>query len=90
MQIALGARAVALIRWTTGLLPYTAAVTWAFAGAVAGATSAGEPLLADAAATGLAGVLAAAHDVTQFSAPKGSGCQVCLTHGGARALGDLE
>ena len=50
---------------------------------------AGEPLLAAAAATGLAGVLAAAHDVTQFGTHK-SGCQVRLTHGGARALGDLE
>ena len=52
--------AVALIRWTTGLLPYTAAVVWAFVGAVAGAAGAGEPLLAAAAGVGLATVLAAA------------------------------
>ena len=54
------ATAVALIRWTTGLLPYTAAVVWAFVGAVAGAAGAGDPLLAAAAGVGLAAVLAAA------------------------------
>ncbi|GAA4693993.1 hypothetical protein GCM10023215_34440 [Pseudonocardia yuanmonensis] len=54
------ATAVALLRWTGGLLPYLAAVVWAFAGAVLGARGAGEPVLAVGAAVGLAVVIAAA------------------------------
>lgn len=50
--------AVALLRWTEGLLPYAGAVAWAFVGAVAGAAGAGEPVLAVAAGVGLAVVVA--------------------------------
>lgn len=52
--------AVGLLRWTGVLLPYLAAVVWAFVGAVFGARGAGEPVLALGAAVGLVVVLVAA------------------------------
>lgn len=45
--------AVVVVRWTRGLLPYSAAVLWALVGAALGAWGAGEPLLAAAAAAGV-------------------------------------
>ncbi|MCD0486056.1 hypothetical protein LO771_27635 [Streptacidiphilus sp. ASG 303] len=45
--------AVAVIRWSNGLLPYTLAACWALATAGLGAADAGEALLAAAAAAGL-------------------------------------
>lgn len=45
--------AVAILVWTTGLLPYAAATAWAFAGAIVGALNAGQPILAGAAAVGV-------------------------------------
>ncbi len=54
------ATAVALLRWTSVLLPYLAAVVWAFVGAVLGARGAGEPVLAIGAAAGLLVVVVAA------------------------------
>ncbi|MFP5284068.1 MAG: hypothetical protein ACLGIF_11535 [Actinomycetes bacterium] len=47
------ATAVAILRWTGGMLPYALAVAWAFVGAIIGASGAGQPLLAAAAALGL-------------------------------------
>jgi hypothetical protein len=44
------ATALAILRWTGGLLPYAATAVWAFAAVVIGASGAGEPLLAGAAA----------------------------------------
>ena len=52
------ATAVVVLRRTRGLLPYAAAVVWALVGAVLGAAGAGEPVLAGAAAAGLAVVVA--------------------------------
>lgn len=46
------ATAVALLVWMSGLLPYAAAVCWAFIGAVIGAAAAGQPALAAGAAIG--------------------------------------
>lgn len=54
------ATAVVLLRWTGVLLPYLAAVVWAFVGVVLGARDAGEPVLAAAAAVGLLAVVVAA------------------------------
>jgi hypothetical protein len=55
------ATAVVLLRWTRVLLlPYLAAVVWAFVGAVLGARGAGEPVLALGAAVGLLAVVVAA------------------------------
>lgn len=53
------ATAVAILRRTHGLLPYAAAVAWAFVGAAVGAAGAGEPVLAAAAGVGLVAVVAA-------------------------------
>ncbi len=53
------ATAVTLVRRTRALPAYVAAVAWAFVGAVIGAADAGQPVLAAAAGTGLAVVLAA-------------------------------
>lgn len=50
--------AVVVLRRTGGLLPYAAAVVWALVGAVLGASGAGEPVLATAAALGLLVVVA--------------------------------
>src|SRR4051794_2100867 len=47
------ATTVLVLRWTGGLLPYAAAVVWALVGAVLGASGAGQPLLAVAAAVGI-------------------------------------
>lgn len=47
------ATAAAILRWTSGLLPYAAAVIWALVGATVGAAAAGEPGLAIAAVVGL-------------------------------------
>ena len=47
------ATAVTLLVWMSGLLPYAAAVCWAFVGAVIGAAGAGQPALAAGAAIGL-------------------------------------
>ncbi|MBN6040334.1 hypothetical protein [Amycolatopsis sp. 195334CR] len=47
------ATAVFLLRWSAGLLSYAAAVVWAFAGVVSGASAAGETVLALAAGAGL-------------------------------------
>ena len=52
------ATAVVVLRRTGGLLPYAAAVVWALVGAVLGASGAGEPVLATAAALGLLVVVA--------------------------------
>lgn len=52
------ATAVAILRRTGGLLPYAAAVAWAFVGAAVGAAGAGEPVLAGAAGVGLLVVVA--------------------------------
>ena len=46
------ATAVVVLRRTAGLLPYAAAVVWALVGAVLGASDAGQPVLAAAAAVG--------------------------------------
>jgi hypothetical protein len=46
------ATALALLVWMSGLLPYAAAVCWAFVGAVIGAVGAGQPALAAGAAIG--------------------------------------
>ncbi len=46
--------AMVILSWTRGLLPYAAAVAWAFVGGVIGAAGAGQPLLAAAAGVGLA------------------------------------
>ncbi|MFR9800825.1 hypothetical protein ACL02T_00805 [Pseudonocardia sp. RS010] len=54
------ATAVVLLRWTGVLLPYLAAVVWAFVGAVLGARGAGEPVLALGAAVGVVVVVVAA------------------------------
>jgi hypothetical protein len=40
------ATAVAILRWTGGLLPYAATAVWAFVAVAVGASGAGEPLLA--------------------------------------------
>ncbi len=40
------ATALAVLRWTGGLLPYAATAVWAFAAVAIGASGAGEPLLA--------------------------------------------
>jgi hypothetical protein len=53
------ATAVTLVRRTRALPAYVAAVAWAYVGAVIGAADAGQPVLAAAAGTGLAVVLAA-------------------------------
>ncbi len=53
------ATAVLVLRRTAGLLPYAAAVVWALAGAVIGASGAGQPVLAAAAGAGLLVVAAA-------------------------------
>lgn len=60
LAVLLGATAgaVAIVRWTGALVAYVAAVAWAFVGAVIGASGAGQPLLAGAAAVGLVAVLA--------------------------------
>jgi hypothetical protein len=52
------ATAVAILAWTGGLLPYAAAVAWAFVGVAHGADRAGQPLLAGGALVGLVAVLA--------------------------------
>lgn len=44
------ATALAIVRWTGGLLPYAVTAVWAFVGVVVGASGAGEPLLAGTAA----------------------------------------
>lgn len=46
------ATACAVVVWTKGLLPYTAAVLWAFVGIAVGTSGAGEPVLTVAAVTG--------------------------------------
>jgi hypothetical protein len=53
------ATAVLVLRRTSGLLPYAAAVVWALVGAVLGAADAGQPVLAVAAGVGLLVVLGA-------------------------------
>jgi hypothetical protein len=52
-----GATAVAVLIGSRGLLPYAAAVAWAFIGVTVGAARAGEPVLAATAVAGLAAVL---------------------------------
>lgn len=47
------ATAGAIVVWTRGLLPYVAAVLWAFVGIVIGTSAAGQPVLTAAAAVGL-------------------------------------
>jgi hypothetical protein len=51
------ATAVAIVRWTAGLLPYAAAAGWALGTAALGALQAGETVLGTTAAGGLAVVL---------------------------------
>lgn len=55
LAILLGATATAaaIVRYTSGLLPYAAAAGWALGGAALGAYAAGAPLLAAVAAAGL-------------------------------------
>lgn len=53
------ATAVAILRWTGGLLGYAAAVVWALVAVVVGASAAGEPVLATAAGVGTLVVVAA-------------------------------
>lgn len=63
------ATGVAILRWTRGLLPYAAAVVWAFTGAAIGAGAAGEPVLAMVAGAGLAVVVLATARLARHRLP---------------------
>jgi hypothetical protein len=52
------ATALAILRWTGGLLPYAGTAVWAFTAVVVGASGAGEPVLAGAAAVAVVLVVA--------------------------------
>ncbi len=67
------ATAAVIVRWTRGLLPYSAAVLWALLGAALGAAGAGEPVLAAAAGAGvvvIAGLTIAARPGGRSRAPR--------------------
>jgi hypothetical protein len=65
---AIAATAVALVRWTRGLLPYALTVVWALCAVVIGTVEAGEPVLATAAALALLLVVAVVLDIRWRSA----------------------
>lgn len=64
------ATAVAVLRFTGGLLPYAGAVLWALVGATIGTASAGQPVLAVASAVGVLVVAGSAAVLRLHRAPR--------------------